>query len=303
MSSQSLPTLRRMKRAIALLFFITSVAHARADALQERIAAIVAKTPATVGIAALDVESGRRFALRGDERFPMGSVFKFPLALAFLERVDRGEYSLDAKITIPPSQFAAGWSPIRDRAHGKAVTLTYREVVAAALRDSDNTAADVLLAKLGGGAVVTQKLRSLGVTAMRVDRSEKQMAVDLKQRGGVEKYAADVRDTCTPNAALELLRRFARAEDGLSPASHAFALQMMTDSTTGPKRIKALLPKGTSVAHKTGTMPGTANDIAIITSADGKRHVLLAIFTKAATVETLDARERAVAEIAKALFE
>jgi beta-lactamase class A len=75
----------------------------------------------------------------------------------------------------------------------------------------------------------------------------------------------------------------------------------MIDTTTGANRIKALLPKGTVVAHKTGTMPGTANDIGIVTSADGKRHLLIAVFTKSATTEKLDDCERAIAEIAKAI--
>ena len=96
---------------------------------------------------------------------------------------------------------------------------------------------------------------------------------------------------------------FHRGEEGLSAASHAFALQLMQDTTTGPKRMKALLPAGTIVAHKTGTMPGTANDIGIITSADGMRHLLIAIFTKNGAPDELDARERAIAEIAKALYE
>jgi beta-lactamase class A len=289
-----------MRYLIAAAMMALAIAGVRADQ-NARIAAIAAKAPATIGVAALDVETGRRAALRADERFPMGSVFKFPVALAFLERVDSGQFSLDASVTIQPNEFSVGFSPIRDNAKGKPVTMTYAAILAAMLRDSDNTAADFLLPRLGGPRGVTDRLRALGVTGIRVDRSEREIGADLAKPGGVAKYAADPRDTASPQEAIELLRRFHHGEDGLSPASHALAVKLMTETTTGANRIKALLPPGTVVAHKTGTMPGTANDIGVVTSADGKRHVLIAVFTKAATTDNLDVRERAIAEISKAI--
>jgi beta-lactamase class A len=82
-----------MTHTLALALTLTTLATA-ADDLEQRITAIAAKAPATFGVAALDLETGRRVALRGDERFPMGSVFKFPVALAFLHRVDAGESCL-----------------------------------------------------------------------------------------------------------------------------------------------------------------------------------------------------------------
>lgn len=291
-----------MKHAFALLA-LSTILHAGADNLDDRIAAIAAKAPATVGVAALDVETGRRVALRADDRFPMGSVFKFPVALELLRRVDAGDFSLDAQITIPPSDFGPGFSPIRDNANGRPVTMTYGAILTAMLRDSDNTAVDVLLPRLGGGRAVTARLRAIGVRGIRIDRSEREMADDLGKPGGVARYGVDPRDTTTPNEAIELLRRFHLRDDGLSPASHTLAVKLMTETTTGANRIKAQLPPGTIVTHKTGTMPGTANDVAVVTSADGTRHLLIAIFTKAATTEKLEDRERAMAEISKAIVD
>jgi beta-lactamase class A len=285
---------------VFLLGFFTAAVPAPSP-LDARITAIASKVPATFGVAAMDLETGRRVALRGGERFPMGSVFKFPVALIFLQRVDAGEFSLDASVTIQPKDFSVAVSPIRDKANGRPITLTWREILTALLRDSDNTAVDYLLPKLGGPQGVTARLRTLGVQGLRIDRSEREIAVDLDKPGGVARYATDPRDTSTPDEAIDLLRRFQRAEDGLSPASHALALKLMIDTTRGNNRIKALLPAGTVVAHRPGTMPGTANDIGIITSADGTRHVVMAIFTKAAKVEELEPRERAIAAIAKAI--
>jgi beta-lactamase class A len=274
---------------------------APASDLNGRIAAVAAKTPAIVGVAALDIETGRRAALRADERFPMGSVFKFPVALAFLQRVDAGEFSLATSITIEPREFSVGFSPIRDNAHGKPVALTYGELLTAMLRDSDNTAVDVLLPKLGGPGGVTRRLRATGIPGLRVDRSEREISADLGKPGGASKYAIDPRDTATPHEAIELLQRFYRSADGLSASSHSLAMKLMTETKTGENRIRALLPPGTVVAHKTGTMPGTANDIGVVTSADGKHHTLIAVFTKASTIESLGPRERAIAEVSKAI--
>ncbi|MCU1350451.1 MAG: beta-lactamase class [Acidobacteria bacterium] len=282
-----------MKALIALLLLAVST-----STLTQQIAAIAAKAPATIGVAALDLDRGRRVSIRGDERFPMGSVFKVPVALAFLRRVDAGEFKLGEKVTIPVSSFAPGFSPIRDKAKGQPVTMTYGEILAAMLRDSDNTAADFLLPKAGGGAEVTKRLRELGVNGIRVDRSEREMAADLAKKGGVARFALDPRDTATPNAVIELLRRFEARADRLSPASHALAMKLMADSGTGPNRIKSSLPPGTVFAHKTGTMPGTVNDVGIIV----KERILIAVFTKAGTTEDLAPREKAIAEVGRAVY-
>lgn len=238
------------------------------------------KSDAVIGVAALHLEKGSRIEVRANERFPMGSVYKFPIAIAVLHRVDRGTLQLDQKITIEPKDFAPGWSPIRERAHGKAVTYTLRELLREMVAVSDNTACDVLLQLAGGGPAVTLRLRQLGVTGLRIDRLEREMAADLKKPGGVDAYARDVRDTSTPNEMLELLARFWRGEDGLSKESHAMLVDWMSHSITGARRIKAALPPGATVAHKTGTMPGTANDVGVITTANGE-HVAIVVFTKA----------------------
>src|SRR5436853_81274 len=102
------------------------------------------------GYAALDLDTGKRVVERGDERFPMGSVFKFPAAIALMRRVDAGELKLDQKVTITPEEFSLGYSPIRDNAKGQPVTMTLDELLQNMLGGSDNTAADKVLSILGG---------------------------------------------------------------------------------------------------------------------------------------------------------
>ena len=120
---------------------------------------------------------------------------------------------------------------------------------------------------------------------------------------GTANYWIDPRDTATPDALVDLLLKFYRNEVGLSKASHQLAMKHMTDTTTGPKRIKSVLPDGATLAHKTGTMPGVVNDVGIITSPDGKQHLLLAIVTKGRKVSTTDDVEAVIATTAKKIYD
>src|SRR5688572_10705196 len=81
---------------------------------------------------------------------------KFPIAIAVLRRVDAGTLSLDTAVTIEPKDFSPGWSPLRDRAKGKRVTVTNRELLALMLRDSDNTPCDYYIRLLGAKAITRE---------------------------------------------------------------------------------------------------------------------------------------------------
>ena len=257
---------------------------------------------AVIGVSAIHLESGRSISVRGTERFPMGSVYKFPIVLAALQRVDAGTLKLDQEITIEPKDFSPGWSPIRDGAKGKAVTLTIRELLRHTVSISDNTASDSMLRLLGGPAVVSQRMAELGVAGIRIDRPEKTIAAHLDAPGGRAQYAKDPRDTATPDEMAALLVKFWNRRDGLSKASHDLLMQWMIETPTGTRRIKSAVPAGSVVAHKTGTMPGVVNDAAIVTSPDGKDHVVIVIFSKAGTSPEKK-REDDVAAVAKKVWD
>jgi len=252
------------------------------------------KTDATVGYAAMNLDTGKVIRERGDERFPMASVFKLPIAIALLQRVDKGEVFLTKEVTITPDQFSLGRSPLRDSANGKPVTVTIGRLLELMLGDSDNTAGDYLLGLVGGGAAVTKRMRELGIDGIRVDRPERETIEDLRKPAGPARYAKDPRDTATPDGMLTLLVKLQRGQAGLSAESREIALRIMTETDTGANRIRAGIPKDAILAHKTGTMPGTLNDAGII---DGK--IAIAIFTKGAVKSTEEDREKVVAEIAR----
>jgi beta-lactamase class A len=197
-------------------------------------------------------------------------------AVDLVNRADSGTLRLDRVITIPPKDFSPGWSPLRDAAHGKPIVLTVEELLEHMVRVSDNTASDALL-RLIGAPSVTTRMAELGVGGIRIDRQERQIAADLRRPGGVERYAIDARDTATPDEMLALFVAIAQRRDGLSRASHEKLIRWMIETKTGANRIKAALPRDAVIAHKTGTMPGTMNDVAIVDD-----RLVIVIFTKSA---------------------
>ena len=92
------------------------------------------------------------------------------------------------------------------------------------------------------------------------------------------------------------------AKSILTPQSSAILLDMMARCQTGRSRLKGLLPQGTEVAHKTGTLGGVANDIGIITLPNGAGHVAISVFTKGSSAPE-DQSDRAIAEIARTVYD
>jgi len=266
--------------------------------INDDVAKIATQIDSTVGVAGLNLATGRRISIRGGERFPMGSVYKLPIAMEFLRQVDEGKFRLKDDVTIQPSDFAPGYSPIRDKAKGKSVTMSLGSLLEAMLGDSDNTASDALL-RMVTPAAVTKRMKDLRTAGIRIDRSEKQTAEDIKARGEAA-YATDPRDTASPDAMVELLTRIVRRQDGLTTASRNLMLKIMTAGARN--RIKANLPAGTTVAHKSGQMPGTRNDVGIVTTPDGTL-IVMAVFTKAGVRSKDDKRGEVISQIARRVYD
>jgi beta-lactamase class A len=122
-----------------------------------------------------------------------------------------------------------------------------------------------------------------------------------EQKAAAKRFDADPRDTSTPDAMAALLEKIYR-KDLLKPESADLLLDIMHRCRTGEARLRGLLPQGTKIAHKTGTIGGTTNDVGIITLPDNAGHVAIAVFVKSSEKEGA-ARERAIAEIARAVHD
>lgn len=251
-----------------------------------------------VGAAACVLETGETVVVAGDERFPMQSVYKMPIAMAVLHEVDTHRLSIDQVIEVGKEQLAPEslYSPIRTK-FPRGTKLTIRELIGYAVSESDNVASDLLMDLAGGPAQVTSYLRGLGIDDVTVATTERQMDADA---------STQYRSWATPRGALKLLSIF-HAGAGLSAQSQAVLREAMVQTATGPRRIKGMLPPGTVVAHKTGTS-GTAagrtaatNDIGIITLPDG-RHLAVVVFISDSIANT-EARESTIARIARAAYD
>jgi beta-lactamase class A len=120
-------------------------------------------------------------------------------------------------------------------------------------------------------------------------------------KAAAAKFAADPRDTTTPEAMGVLLELIFRGEI-LKPKSGALLLDIMERCRTGGSRLKGILLRKTPVAHKTGTMGGTANDVGIITLPDGAGHIAIAVFVKSSEKD-ISERERAIAHISRTVYD
>jgi beta-lactamase class A len=241
-----------------------------------------------LGVAVLDTASGREVGRRMEERFPMCSTHKWISAAAVLARVDRGQEQLGRVVRFTQKDVIA-YSPATEKRVDAGISL--RELCEAAVTLSDNTAANLLLAAIGGPAGWTAFVRTLGDDVTRLDRNEP---------GLNECAPGDPRDTTTPRASVRDLRAVL-VGDALSTASKAQLIDWMVHNTTGDERLRAGLPKGWKVGDKTGTgANGTSNDVGIVWPAK-RAPVLLAAYLTGATVDA-DARDRTLAGVGKAVM-
>jgi beta-lactamase class A len=310
----------------------TAVAASTKRDLMSRWQAIAHKTDGTVGVAALHLGNGQLVTMNGDERFPLASVCKVPIAMHILGLVDDGKLSLDQDIEVLPRDVFSGVSQIATRWPNQQ-KFRLSEMVELMVARSDNTAEEALFRIGGGGPGMAERFRRWRVTGIRVDRSERQCGLD---QSGVEnypppdqwtdegvrqlingipqdvrykatlQYLKDPRDTGTPKGTISMFARAFRGEF-LSRRSTAYLMDILKSTTTSPTRLKGSLPSGTIVAHKTGTT-GTLNGLTAATNDSGViflpsgGQLAISVYVKASTRSDPE-RDYVIAQTALAAFE
>jgi beta-lactamase class A len=264
-----------MRRLTGVLFWLLALGAAPALAeapaglrfLEANLNSIANSSPGNIGIAAIDLRTGEMVSVHGDEAFPMASTVKVAVAANYLAQVEFGRRSLDERIG------------------GR----TASQLMHAMITRSDNHATDLLIRNLGGPDRIQAWLEQRNVTGMRIDRN-------IAQLLAARRDLWDVRDSSTPKAMVELLRRL---DNGtlLRPWSRAYLLDLMGQCVTGRNRMRAMLPAGTRVEHKTGTLSGYSSDVGFITLPDGRR-LAVAFFARAT-----NNRPYTIATAAKAVYD
>jgi beta-lactamase class A len=300
------------------------------DRLRSRIETAIPLAQGVVGVSVRHLESNISVAVNGDEPFPMASTFKLPVLVELHARAKAGNLRWDEMVEITPREQHLGSGDLTPLYDPPGVLLSMRNLANLMMMISDNSAADICLAK-AGATNVTARMRSLGIEAIRVDRSCQELILDYGGRDTAklkdlarddlrealrrdappqtvearfaadDRLAADARDTATPNAMVALLERIWHGQAVDRAASDAM-LDLLKRCRTGENRLRGLLPSSTEVAHKTGTLGGVVNDIGIIRLPGGAGHVAIAVMSKR-TKASLEEVERTIAHIARYAYD
>lgn len=290
--------LRTILLLCSLLFLVHDMAAQKGEA-RRQITKIIQSSKAKVGISVLGLEDRDTLAFDGRGHYPMQSVYKFPLAVAVLHEVDRGNLSLDMKIRIRKKDLLPEtWSPLRDKYPQGDVDIPLSEILRYTVSMSDNNGCDILFRLIGGPEKVEAYIRSIGITGMAFAATEEEMHANPKTQFS---------NWCEPNAMANLLDMF-KAGRILSESGRTFLWDVMTETSTGPNRIKGLLPPGTVVAHKTGSsgrngkgIAYAVNDVGIITLPNGK-HVAIVVYVSDSR-EDNDTLENIIARVSKIVWD
>lgn len=264
--------------------------------LEAQVAALANAEGGRIGVAAVDLATGRSVAILGNQPFPMASTSKVAIVATFLDGVDQGRFQLTDQfplmIPVPSRKFDGPVAPVRA---GNMVSA--ENLIELALTRSDNHATDALLAVVGGPQAVNRWLRRAGLTELHIDRD---IATLVRDDGAVDPARTiDTRDSATPVAMVRLLSGLYRG-DWLSASSRAVLLGAMERCRTGQHRMRALLPEDARVAHKTGTLYNTSSDVGFFHTPDGRAVALAIYVTGQGGKPNRDAR---IAAIARALYD
>jgi len=230
--------------------------------LERQIAQLTDGARGRIGVAAIDLTTGREVAVLGNQRFPLASTSKIAIAATFLEGVDQGRWKLD-------DQFPMMLSPTREGQR-----MSARQLIELAITRSSNEAADGLLRIVGGPRAVSDWVHRAGIRDFSLNRD---IYTLVHEDGAIDPATqVDTRDSATPLAMATLVKGL---YDGrwLTPSSRNVLLGAMGRCKTGPQRIKGQMPSGVMVAHKTGTLYNTSSDVGIVTGPDGHA-IALAIY-------------------------
>lgn len=256
--------------------------------LARRFAVLESESGGRLGILMRDTRTATSIGHRADERFPLCSTFKLLAAGAVLARVDAGQESLERRIPFSQADIV-DYSPATLPRLGEG-SMALADLCEAAVTLSDNTAANLILATLGGPAGLTAYLRTLEDTVTRLDRTEPTLN---------EAAPGDLRDTTTPAAMVADLERLTLGS-ALTMRSRATLVRWLERNRTGGTRLRAGLPERWRVGDKTGSGErGTTNDVGLLWPPDGAP-ILVAVYLTESAVP-VERRNAILAEVGRAI--
>lgn len=280
--------------SILAFAFSTQIYAQNNESLRKEINELIATKNATIGISIKAIEDNDTLNINGKLNAPLMSVFKFHIALATLNFVDKGKLSLNQKIYIHREDLHENtWSPIREEFPNGNMYLTLDELLRYTISHSDNNGCDILLNLIGGAQTVQNFINKQGIVDFTIKANEQDMRI----------WENLYINTTTPLATTELLEKFYRKKV-LKKKTTKYLYQMMVETSRGITWMKAGLPEGTELAHRTGisdtnenNLRGAMNDVGIVKLPNGK-HFIISIYLKNITESRKDS-EKIISDITK----
>lgn len=283
----------------------------------------------TVGISVRRVGADWEVAYNGDRLMPQQSVSKLWVGMTMLDAVDRGKMTLNDAVILTRDDLTLFHQPLAAMVQKGAYTTDAADLFHRAMTQSDNTANDRILRKVGGPEVVRGFLARRFIPNVRFGPGERllqsktaglvwdqKMAIGRNfytaranlprsvREKALDDYLANPPDGAAPSSITLALAKL-KAGEMLSPASTAYLLNTMHEAKTGPQRIKGGVPAGWSYAHKTGTGQDLAprstgyNDVGIMTAPDGTSYAVAVMI--ASTTVSIPQRWELMQGVARAV--
>ncbi len=312
--------------AVLLLAISLTADAADLSTLKAQIQRVIPQARGDVGVAIRHLESGTELLVNADKRYPMASTFKLPLLVELFYQNAAGTLSLDERIELQPSDLHIGSGMIIAEFDPPGVQLNILNLINLTMRISDNSAADILLNRVGKDNV-NARMKALGLDSIRVDRNTlelilDQSGLDYEKYGALparevrklldaidpvtaakanDKFNKSDKDVATPHDMNHILEKLYNG-DIVDRASSDQIIEIMKECQTGTARIPGLLPKDAVVAHKSGSIGGSVNDTGIVFLPYNAGHLAITVLMRDAKASTAD-RERVIAEITRYAYD
>ena len=300
---------------------------ASAARLEASLQRIVGTFPGRIGVWVQHIESGVGAGVDADSPYGMASTYKVPILVEMMARVEAGDWTLDDPIELLPEDQHIG-SGLISALIAPGMTLSLRNLATFMIILSDNSATDMLIDRLGAEAI-TARMRALGFDSIRVDRTTLELINDFggyayepvaeatldeinafrranrpsrdEIAAAQEAFYTDLRDTTTARQMTELLVAIAEGR-ALTPESCEVIIDILRGTQTGANRLHGLLPPGTGLAHKTGTIGRIVNDVGIIALPGGLGRVAISVYTLA-DEQNSERSEAAIANLGRTAYD
>lgn len=280
--------------SLLTIIFSVQLSAQNIENLRKEINELISTKNATIGVSIKGIEDKDTLNINGNLNAPLMSVFKFHIALTTLNLMDKRKLSLNQKIFIKKEDLHENtWSPILDKFPKGNMYLTLDQLLRYTISHSDNNGSDILLNLIGGAKTVQKFINNQGIADFTIKANEQDMRV----------WENLYINTTTPLATTELLEKFYNGKV-LKKKTTKYLYQIMVETSRGITWMKAGLPAGTELAHRTGisdtnenNLRGAMNDVGIFKLPNGK-HIIISIYLKNITEPRKDT-EKIISDITK----